>query len=630
MPSILKPKKNQFQSLTGANTQKPSILQPNTGGFQSLNTAAKPNFQLATGQAIKAPTPNLQSLRASGGQAASLSRPSGSAVLPPAPQNTPKLTQNEQKLVQQPQAPKFTTPSGATGTIEELEALATPTPQPLAVQPTTTPQVAQQPSQAVQQPSQAAQLQSQLQQTFVPSEQETALQQQLNNLLSSSELGIDKIRNQTIAMPFITGQAEAVQRQAATQAAPLQRQLALLQAERQAQQQALQSQLEFEQSQQPETFEVDGNLVRINPQTGQAETIFSAPSAGENKPIKVGDQLVQLNPQTGQYESVFGGGGAGGVEPPIIEKINGVDMKWNPNTGQFEPFESTPPSDYSVERATRTLQSVSELKKDALANPDIFGRTAAAPIPDWARSDAFRNFKAELDTLASNIAFNELTAMREASKTGGALGQVSDREGRLLQSALGALQMSQSPENFVEQLDKIEGSINRWKEAVNAAGGVPNASTETSSVEEFLRQNPSGTYEEYLQTVQQQSFNRVGGDTNQALNRPQRNNNPGNVKRGGVADSLAVGTDEQGHLIFPSAEAGFQALQQDLQAKISGNSRFVNANPTIAELGSVYAEDPNWGNRVAQILGVTPQTRTMDIDFNNLVQAIARQEGFYA
>ena len=54
--------------------------------------------------------------------------------------------------------------------------------------------------------------------------------------------------------------------------------------------------------------------------------------------------------------------------------------------------------------------------------------------------------------------------------SGGALGNVSDYEGRLLQSALGALDMVQSPENFQEQLRKINGSITRWNAAVQKYG----------------------------------------------------------------------------------------------------------------------------------------------------------------
>lgn len=155
-------------------------------------------------------------------------------------------------------------------------------------------------------------------------------------------------------------------------------------------------------------------------------------------------QLKQLQIQKAQQDLAGGGtGGAGAV------------------AGEVSP--------YQQERAFRTTQSVNELRRTAVANPGIFGRTAALPVPGFLRSDAFRNFSSELNTLKSSIAFGELTAMREASKTGGALGQVSDREGKLLESALGALEMNQSPENFVKQLDKINASITRWQNAMASA-----------------------------------------------------------------------------------------------------------------------------------------------------------------
>ena len=113
-------------------------------------------------------------------------------------------------------------------------------------------------------------------------------------------------------------------------------------------------------------------------------------------------------------------------------------------------------------------------------------------------------------------------------------------------------------------------------------------------------------------------------------NLPQRNNNPGNIKAGGLSDDLATGTDSQGHLVFPTPEAGFEALIRDVQAKVSGNSKYLPVNPTLAQLGEVYAEDPNWSNSVARILGVNPNTPTATIPIQNLVLAIARQEGYFA
>lgn len=129
-------------------------------------------------------------------------------------------------------------------------------------------------------------------------------------------------------------------------------------------------------------------------------------------------------------------------------------------------------SEYSRERATRVLQDIATLKGQITAWTTGFGS-----LLDKIPTTAARTFKAQLDTLKANIAFNELTAMREASKTGGALGQVSNRELELLQSALGALDTGQPPSALREQLDKIEASIQRWqKEAASAPAPAPSGS----------------------------------------------------------------------------------------------------------------------------------------------------------
>jgi len=119
-------------------------------------------------------------------------------------------------------------------------------------------------------------------------------------------------------------------------------------------------------------------------------------------------------------------------------------------------------SSYTDEMKNRTLQSVNELMEQV--NPYTVGfGTLIKRVP----TTAARSFASQLETLKASIAFGELTAMREASKTGGALGQVSDKEGQLLQNALGALDQGQSVEQFKAQLKKIKESIERWKAAVN-------------------------------------------------------------------------------------------------------------------------------------------------------------------
>jgi len=74
----------------------------------------------------------------------------------------------------------------------------------------------------------------------------------------------------------------------------------------------------------------------------------------------------------------------------------------------------------------------------------------------------------ELDTyvttLKSNLAFDRLQKMRDQSKTGGALGQVSNIELGLLQSSVAALNPASS--NFEEQLRTVKRSYQDFKDAL--------------------------------------------------------------------------------------------------------------------------------------------------------------------
>ena len=171
---------------------------------------------------------------------------------------------------------------------------------------------------------------------------------------------------------------------------------------------------------------------------------------------------------------------------PTVKSINGTDMQWNPATGKWETPSGVVAGaggegGYKAEIATTGIQAVNGLMDIAVNNPGIFGRTAGLPLPDFARSDAFRNYQAQLEYLKGNIIPAALTAMREASKTGGALGQVSDREGAWLGSSLGALDMKQTPEAVQKQLVAIKQHLQNWQHAVVQYGGqTPSGKTVTA------------------------------------------------------------------------------------------------------------------------------------------------------
>ena len=140
-------------------------------------------------------------------------------------------------------------------------------------------------------------------------------------------------------------------------------------------------------------------------------------------------------------------------------------------------------SAYQAERTQRILSSVDELSKRVGINT-VGPATFAKYVPG---TDA-RDFKADLETLKANISFSELQAMREASKTGGALGQVAIRELELLESTLGSLDQGQSPDNFNKNLGKIRASLDRWNQAITqGSGGTKGTGEGTTFV------GPSGT-----------------------------------------------------------------------------------------------------------------------------------------
>jgi len=73
-------------------------------------------------------------------------------------------------------------------------------------------------------------------------------------------------------------------------------------------------------------------------------------------------------------------------------------------------------------------------------------------------------------TIKANIGFDRLQRMREESPTGGALGQVAVQELEALQSTLGNLDNSQSNEQVVSNLERLEAQYRKsMREIYNAA-----------------------------------------------------------------------------------------------------------------------------------------------------------------
>ena len=99
------------------------------------------------------------------------------------------------------------------------------------------------------------------------------------------------------------------------------------------------------------------------------------------------------------------------------------------------------------------------------------------------------DFRNELATIQANIAFDRLQQMRDASKTGGALGAVSERELDLLMNAYGNLNQSTSPDllrqnllNIKRIMTKIENDPVASAAYYGSAGGGGGSPTNGFSV----------------------------------------------------------------------------------------------------------------------------------------------------
>lgn len=75
-----------------------------------------------------------------------------------------------------------------------------------------------------------------------------------------------------------------------------------------------------------------------------------------------------------------------------------------------------------------------------------------------------------LETIKANVGFDALSAMRQASPTGGALGAVTVEELRLLTATLGSLQQSQGPEQLRENLVRL---WNVYQDTIHGPGNGP-------------------------------------------------------------------------------------------------------------------------------------------------------------
>lgn len=116
------------------------------------------------------------------------------------------------------------------------------------------------------------------------------------------------------------------------------------------------------------------------------------------------------------------------------------------------------PKEEKMQQMKMTSSNVINNAIDKAINKSDWWSTGfgAKSLANVGGTDAY-NLQKTIDAIRSNIGFDKLQQMREASPTGGALGQVAVQELEMLQSALGSLDIGQSE----EQLDATLAAIKK-------------------------------------------------------------------------------------------------------------------------------------------------------------------------
>lgn len=222
--------------------------------------------------------------------------------------------------------------------------------------------------------------------------------------------------------------------------------------------------------------------------------------------VQRGDQRVAEEFRNGQWVEVGSGPAFARSVPPVVlpraaAQKPPAGFRYKEDGETLEPIPGGP-RDTAAKDALRAegVRSRAQLvmdKVDQALNQVGFLSTGIpgavlGKIPGTNAYDLDRT----IDTIKANIGFNELQAMREASPTGGALGQVAIQELNMLQAVLSSLDKGQSKEQLVQGLNDVKKHYNNWKSTVGQASADqeqthPKAPSPTSSPSPAAPQPPS-------------------------------------------------------------------------------------------------------------------------------------------
>ena len=208
-------------------------------------------------------------------------------------------------------------------------------------------------------------------------------------------------------------------------------------------------------------------------QSGRSQNIQNVSAGGEVGTIPPGYELF-TDPETGRrrFERIEGG-------PAEQEMMDSEEKKALQEAGK--------------NRAAKVVaEDIGRVKEMVKESPLLTAGFLGNQLKNWAGTKA-ADVDALIDTIGANISFDKLDKMRQSSPTGGALGNVTERELDLLRATAGSIRQSQTPDQLLYNLERLEKQFNQ---VVHGSETAPQ--TAPNQAIEHLKANP-GLAEQFKQ-----------------------------------------------------------------------------------------------------------------------------------
>ena len=199
---------------------------------------------------------------------------------------------------------------------------------------------------------------------------------------------------------------------------------------------------------------------------------------GSGKPVKVPDNYA-WGKQEKQYVN--------GVEYYGARTPNGVYFKVGgpvPLTPAEKKDQRTVEKmdnmDAAAKQSGQNVLDMIQQARSLVEQGNAYGvlpNTGMGSLLNWIPGTTGKDLETTLDTIKANMGFDKLQQMRATSPTGAALGSVSDFENKMLQSVIASLATSQSKEQFLTNLKRVEDTYNMIVHGPNYRGQQPGGSS---------------------------------------------------------------------------------------------------------------------------------------------------------